>query len=351
MIIMHAIRQAIFPLLLLVFSVSVFAGTYEEELKALSSDMGGALEKAGLKTIAIASCKNLDGKETDLGKLLAEELSVELVNQNKGVSVVDRSNLNRLMEEYKLTDEGLIDPENTKKLKLAGIDALIFGTITPFENTYRVQLKAVATDSAKVVAATRGSITESESLNTLMGVSRLQTKESGNSVQLPKDVPGTKQNAPAKQKINFGIIDVEIKSVIFQRKSGKIRLTFTVTNTSRNWTIFAYNLMDRNAPDVDLNRYNPDYSSGRIKPLYGIRGEATDDKGQAYELLWPSDAKSTPRLESDSPVAFTLEYKIKADAGSTVEIPGTFSFWFGFSNAGNSIHKCSVVDYPITKVQ
>lgn len=360
-------RFSCFAFLIVSFVFSASAGTYEDELKTIASNMGQALEKAGLKTVAFASFKDLQGKETNLGKLLAEDLSAELVNYGKGVSVVDRSNLNRLMEDKKLTEAGLLKQENTKELKLAGIDAVIFGTIVPLEGTYRVNLRAVATESAMVVAATRNSITETDSLNSLIKVANVQqnsilgenpataTPSPPPTIQLSKSSESEVKSEEIKKQSNFdfGPVILEIKSVIFNKKAGTMKMTFVATNRGRNSQSFAYCLMDKNAPDVDLTRYNSQYRNGP-KPDYGIRGEATDDKGNSYLLLLPSDAQSRPRLSQGTPVAFTLEYQIKGERGSTVQIPSSISLWFEFYiglQVGSNLNRLSLVEYSLDKVQ
>lgn len=43
----------------------------------------------------------------------------------EGITVVDRANINAIMVEHQLTAEGLVKPENAKKLgQFAGVDAI-----------------------------------------------------------------------------------------------------------------------------------------------------------------------------------------------------------------------------------
>jgi hypothetical protein len=52
--------RVLLSILLAAASGSAFAGTYEEELRSLSSSMGASLEQAGLKTIAIGAFRSTD---------------------------------------------------------------------------------------------------------------------------------------------------------------------------------------------------------------------------------------------------------------------------------------------------
>jgi len=333
------------------------AQTYDEELTKLSTGLGASLEKAGLKTVAIGGFKDLQGKEPGLGKLLIEDLSVDLVNQNKGVSVVDRANLSRLMDEYKLTEEGLVIPENAKKLKIEGIDAIILGTIVPFDKTYRIQIKAIATDSAKVVAATRGTIAETVSLDALMGVTRLQAASGSSSPSAVSSSDTSTTETKVPKVYDLGSISARIDSIAFFQKSGKVRVTYSVTNKESGPLTFAYHLIDKNAPNDDYQNFGLSRQQKRdYKPSYEMSGELTDDKGQSYTLNMPHDALSLPLLSPSSETAFTVEYLVVAEPGSTVQIPASVSFWVEFFAGGYGyrsprfLNKFSVVDAPINKL-
>jgi len=130
---MGKVLIVVFISLTFLFSYSAIAMAYEKEIKNLSSTMAESIAKEGKKSIAVADFTDLQGNITELGRFLAEEFSVALAGAGKGFEVVDRTHLKTLIQEHKLSATGLIDPSIAKKLgQIAGVDALITGTITPF---------------------------------------------------------------------------------------------------------------------------------------------------------------------------------------------------------------------------
>jgi len=354
-----SLRLSVLCILATLISAPTHAGTYEEELRSLSSSLGASLEKAGLKTIAIGTFRDTKGKEPALGTLLTEELSVELVNQHQGVSVVDRANLNRLLEEHKLTEEGLIDPENARKLKLEGIDAIILGTIIPFENAYRVSLKAIATDSARIVAATRGNINESDSLNALMGLSRPKSVPVASvEERTPRPAQNPNPQTVKKTPMNFGRVRAGLESVTFNQKNGRVLVTFFVASKFTGDS-FSYRLIDKNNGGTDprFTRGHRNKKSPFQISDFTIDGTARDDKGNLYKLLTPSDAGSIASLSRDQPINFQLEFQVVPAADGRIQLPETISFWFNFYagivqrfDAEGQALRFSVTDYPFDRV-
>jgi TolB-like protein len=152
-------RVYILGVFLALMTVSVYAEQYEAELASMAKSVSQSLEKRPSKTIAVLDFTDLQGKTTELGRFLAEELSATLVTSGSGLEVIDRANLDRLLDENKLQRSGLVDPENIKRLgRIAGVSALVIGTYTPLSGKLRVQARVIETDTAKIVTAARGNI-------------------------------------------------------------------------------------------------------------------------------------------------------------------------------------------------
>src|SRR3972149_274973 len=127
---------------------------YEQEINSLSTPMAEKIAAAGKKTLAVVDFTDLQGSVTELGRFLAEELSVSLSGASKGFDVVDRTHLKSLLAEHKLSSTGLIDPKTARELgKIAGVDALVTGTITPFGDSIRLSIKVLDMETAKVISA------------------------------------------------------------------------------------------------------------------------------------------------------------------------------------------------------
>ena len=108
-------------------------------------------------------------KAKNVGRFLAEEISVALASGDRPLEVVDRTHLKVLVQENKLSATGLIDPATAKKLgQIAGVDALVTGTLTPFGDTVRLALKVLDTSTARIVAATTAEIPKTKAIEELI---------------------------------------------------------------------------------------------------------------------------------------------------------------------------------------
>jgi len=151
------------------FSGFQYSIAYENEIKDLSSVMTVNIANAGKKTVAVVDFTDLQGNVTELGRFLAEEFSVALAGSGKGFEVVDRTHLKSIITEHKLSATGLIDPQTARKLgEIAGVEALITGTITPFGDSIRLSVKVLDTETAKMISASSGNIARTKAIEELL---------------------------------------------------------------------------------------------------------------------------------------------------------------------------------------
>jgi TolB-like protein len=146
------------------------SSAYEKEIKALSATMAENITKAGKNRIAVVDFTDLQGNVTELGRFLAEEFSVALLGAGQGFELVDRTHLQSLLKEHKLSTTGLIDPATARQLgQIAGVDALVTGTITPFGESVRLSVKILDASTAKLIGATAGEIPKTKAIEELLG--------------------------------------------------------------------------------------------------------------------------------------------------------------------------------------
>ncbi len=127
---------------------------YEVALHTLANKLVSQLQSAGQKSATVLDFTDLQSQGTELGRFLAQELSDQLVAGAKTISLVDRANLQFLLKENKLSMDGLVDPQSSRKLgNMIGIDTVIMGTVTPLGNSVRLSVRAVAVETGKIVAA------------------------------------------------------------------------------------------------------------------------------------------------------------------------------------------------------
>ena len=155
---------------LLTVSLAGSLGLFSQDMRPLAASLAPRITASGRKTVAVVDFTDLEGNPTKLGRFLAEEFSIALLQDAKGFEVVDRTHINTLLQEHKLASSGLIDPATARKLgQIAGVDALVTGTITPFEEHIRLSLKVLDTETAKMLAADTADIPKTKTLADIQG--------------------------------------------------------------------------------------------------------------------------------------------------------------------------------------
>ena len=127
--------------------------------------IAAAIGAAKKERVAVIDFDQIEGQVTALGRFLAEEISTDLAGSPRPFKVIDRANLQSILAEHALSMSGLVNPENAKKLgQIAGVDALVLGTYTDFGESYRLSLKAIATDTAEMVATAKSNVPKTNAL-------------------------------------------------------------------------------------------------------------------------------------------------------------------------------------------
>jgi TolB-like protein len=141
----------------------------DKEIKALASDLADILARTPSKTVAVVDLTDLQGNVTELGRFLAEELSVALASTDKGIEVIDRTHLKALLQEHKLAATGVIDPATARRLgEIAGVQVLVTGTITPFGDSVRTSVKALDSATAKIITASSTDVPRTKAIDELL---------------------------------------------------------------------------------------------------------------------------------------------------------------------------------------
>ena len=201
----------------------------DTELSNLADKLAAQIKDQGKTNIAVVDFTDLQGGTSgELGKYIAEQLTVDLVIDRKGFSVLDRANLKRILAEHKLTATGLVDPDSAKKLgQFAGVDAFIMGTIVPKEKTVGLTAKIITTDTAVIVGAAKGEFRTNDTVAELMSKPAAETA-SGNGGTA--DTEQTKPEKPSVKK-TLGDLIVEAKPLLIVANR-QYNLTLTLTNRS-----------------------------------------------------------------------------------------------------------------------
>lgn len=258
------------------------AQSLDRELSMLAASLSKALVGQGSKSVAAIDFTDLQGQPTELGRFLSEQLAVEMV-LTAGVSMLDRANIKSILAEHKLTEQGLVNPANAKKLgEFAGVDTLLIGTVTSLDAAFVLTVKAISTESAKIVAA--GKITFQKTPD-LQGIGNRGVSGSVTATGSTKTTAGglsgsTYQEASAIATKDVGSLRVVLKSVLpvvlndsYGRSTRGIRASFEFTSReTRRPLVVAINgeSQNRNSPTVTL-----------------LRSSVLDDRGGVWKLSSP----------------------------------------------------------------
>jgi TolB-like protein len=231
----RALKPLVFFALL--FSVIGHLSAQENEIRNVADTLSRSLNTPPKRTVAVVDFTDLQGNVTPLGRFVAAELESALANSGSGIDLVDRTRLQLLMQENKLASTGVIDPATARQLgKIAGVQVLITGTLTPLSDTVRLTVKALNTEDARIVATASRNILKTQDV-----IQLLNQGTATPSVPSPGPIkPGTAQTGPAistapktqvveEQKINFAL-----KSCIFSGNSISCYLTLTNLSDDRN---------------------------------------------------------------------------------------------------------------------
>lgn len=224
--------------IVLVLSDQAFAevSDLDTALSGLATTLGGRVKEQQKKKIAVIDFTDLQGAALgELGKYIAEQLTVNLVMEKRDFAVLDRANLRRILAEHKLTSQGLVDPDNAKKLGMfAGVDALILGTVVPKGQTSMgLTAKIITTDTAEIVGAARSEFKADSVVEQLM-------IHTGSAADRGADTWGSDPPSVGK---SLGDLRVELQSLRIVSGT-RYQLTMSMSNQNTKKSIWVALLKD-----------------------------------------------------------------------------------------------------------
>jgi TolB-like protein len=284
----------------------------DKELVSLADKLSVPIKERRTKKITVLDFTDLQRGESELGKYIAEELSLNFVLVKRDFAVLDRANLAKILAEHKLTAKGLINPENAKKLgQLEGVDALIIGTIIPKGQNISLAAKIITTDTGEVAGGARAEFKPDETVKGLMSRAVTTTKAS--------EIPAIEKGA---QQIGNVFLKVESLQFTKDDSQGKILATIQIKNLSKDETLGVGISGGRGTFIQAATRvYNdfgdefvPEYPNGvtgfAVAKLTALRPGETLTGSVKYYRYWNGTPSSAPpyRLQAE---IFELSPKIR----------------------------------------
>ncbi|WP_444997748.1 FlgO family outer membrane protein [Aliikangiella sp. IMCC44359] len=236
-------------LFILIFSLSVSA--HEKEVEALSTAIIEKLQDKQKSKIAVVDFTNLDGQVTKLGRFIAEELSVSLAGKSTSIVVIDRIHLKAIIKEHKLSETGLIDPVTSRKLgKIAGIDALITGSLTPFGDNIRTTVKILNVETAQIIGAEAVHIPKTKAIEHLVN-NQLSNASSKHNNKKTNSVTEGSPKKSYQQTKSAGSLIVNLKKCT--KKSSLIKCDFIIESMKNHYSQKIYSksrIFDDNGNEI-----------------------------------------------------------------------------------------------------
>ncbi len=121
------------------------------------------------KTIGVAafSKEDLDGRRVNiLGLFLANSIHNEMFNPSR-YDLVERTQIDKVVEEFQSYQNGLYSETDTKKLALHGVDYLLIGSLQKRQDTIRINARLVSLQTGKIVSIATETIPVNNSITDL----------------------------------------------------------------------------------------------------------------------------------------------------------------------------------------
>ena len=110
-----------------------------------------------------------DDKNSAVEKYITDALTEAVFNTGK-VKIIERDNLEKIINEQKLQSSGLVNESEAANIgNIAGVEYVCYGTIKEIENGYTVSARVVDVESGEICAMSRTNITKDAYLAGIAG--------------------------------------------------------------------------------------------------------------------------------------------------------------------------------------
>ncbi len=152
---MKNMTKALFAVLLLALAAGARAEDKYDQLARELTEAGASVQGKKIAIIPFSYADTKDKASKD-GSVIAERLAVKMINMHK-FEVIERSALDKVMNELKLQSSGIMDANSTQQLgKLLGVEAIITGTLVQTSGgQIEVNARLIKTETAQAIGASQ----------------------------------------------------------------------------------------------------------------------------------------------------------------------------------------------------
>ncbi len=201
------------------------ASTMDQQMNNLTSQIISSFNQSNVRKIAVIEFADLEGKVTQLGKFIAEELITRIFTTGK-FEVVERNLLQKVLEEQKLGTTGYIDQETAISIgQILGVDAIITGSLTDLGENIKINARLISTETGSVFAVASVNVVKDNTIKLLLGASpdmSVATTTDAGSTAHQQEYSGLKPPV-----IQHGV-QFELEKCFYT--NGSLSVVFTITN-------------------------------------------------------------------------------------------------------------------------
>ncbi|MDA8132643.1 MAG: FlgO family outer membrane protein [Elusimicrobia bacterium] len=152
---MKKITKALLAVMLLGLAAGAYAEDKYDQLAKELTEAGTSIQG---KKIAIIPFSYADAREkaSKDGSVIAERLTIKMINMHK-FEIIERSVLDKVMNELKLQSSGMIDASSAQQLgKVLGVEAIVTGTLVETSGgQIEVNARMIKTETAQAIGASQ----------------------------------------------------------------------------------------------------------------------------------------------------------------------------------------------------
>jgi len=142
-------------LVFLILFVPLIRATASEPIRKLARELAKPLRKMKHPRVGLLSFPYHDGKVSSGSSIVSERLTTEMA-EIEGVRVVERSLIQKILEEQHLSQTGLLDPNAAQRIgKVLDVDIIVCGTLIDTDGETEVNARSLKADTGEVLAASR----------------------------------------------------------------------------------------------------------------------------------------------------------------------------------------------------
>jgi TolB-like protein len=229
----------------------------DQRMEDLSQRIAGKMSAQQKKTIAVIEFADLQGRVTEFGRYVAEELITRLYDTGK-FKVIERQLLNKIIAEQKLSLTGVVDPGSAQKLgRLLGVDSIASGTITDLGTSLKINARLIDAATAEIFAVAAIEIVKDDTVTKLMGAGAVVPASVGKPTDAASAPPAASSLAKP-MKVTVAGFSITLNSC--KMASDAMTCSLLIVNeTDKDSTLYLYT--DSRAIDDLAN----DYKAGEVQ--------------------------------------------------------------------------------------